>query len=102
MLNDKQGQNQQQNVAIGFEKHGVVTEVHCPFYTDERTTYLKDRRDYGSGQEGLLNKKLYFDSQLVRVIVYEGKARPICHLFDSASRKCLKKKEENTQCHIVM
>lgn len=101
MFNKEQGQKQQQNIDIGFEKHGVVIEVHCPFYTDERTEYLKEHRDFGEKAIEVLNKELYFKSQLVKVIIYEGQGRPICHLFNAASKKCLKKVEENTQCHIV-
>ncbi|MDP3041841.1 MAG: hypothetical protein Q8N62_03800 [Candidatus Omnitrophota bacterium] len=101
MLNKEQGQNQQQSIDIGIEKHGVVTEVHCPFFTDGRTTYLREHRDYGEHEEAILNKELYFKSQVVRVIIYHGKARPICHLFDVATGKCQRKTDGNAQCHIV-
>jgi len=105
MHNKEQGQNQQQNIDIGFEKHGVVTEIHCPYYTDERAEYLKVQRDRGEEREQIKNKDLYFKSQLVKAVIYEGNVKKVfCIHFDNSAKQCnspLSKPDETKNCYII-
>lgn len=105
MLDKRQEQGQSQSVNISSEKHGVVDEIHCPYYTDERAEWFKNCRYRDSGAEAVKNKELYFKSQLVKVLIYEGKTSKVfCRHLDTSANKCnspLRESEGNKNCYII-
>lgn len=105
MLDREQKQNQSQSVDIAYEKHGIMSEFNCPYYTDERTEFFKQQRYHDEGTVAIKNKELYFRSQLVKGVIYEGRIKKvICHHLDTSSKKCnspLSESRENKNCHII-
>jgi len=100
MLDRKQKQSQTQNIIS--ESHGIINEVHCPYYTDERSEHFKQTRNLSEGAEAVKNKELYYKSQLVSRTIYEGKTVKIsCHLFGKNGNKCKSPLNESKICHLI-
>ena len=100
MLDKKQEQRQIQQIVS--ESHGIVDQVHCPYYTDERSEFCKNNRDMGPEAQSIKNKELYFKSQYIARIIYQGKVKNIsCHLLNKDDNKCTSPLNENKTCHLI-
>lgn len=105
MFDKEQKQKQYQSLDIAYEKHGILSDGHCPYYTDKRAEFFESQKDYGEGTIAVKNRELFFKSKVVKYVVYEGKvSKVICPHIDASSKNChspLRKVEEGKKCHII-
>ena len=100
-MKDQEQKQSQEITVVSSEQHGIISEVHCPYYTDERSEFFEQNKDSGpSGTEAINNKELYYKSQQVQYLIYKGEIKKVfcVHLKDNGN--CNSSSHKDSKCII--